>query len=776
VEQEAHGCCYSEDVHKPHEEQESCCHRGSAEGREASLTSAPYYCPMCSGVESEVPGDCPKCGMALERNFSAPNTRTIYTCPMHPEVEQEHPGDCPKCGMALEPKSVPGEDADPELAAMTRRLWIGGLLVLPVFLLGMAHLVPGAPHWTMGEVSRWIQFLLSIPVVLWAGWPLLKRGGRSLLSGNLNMFTLIAIGVGAAFFYSVAAMLVPHVFPDSAKHGGHVGIYFEAAAMITVLVLVGQVLELRARARTGSEIRALLDLSPKTARRVHDGKEEDIPVEQVRVGDRLRVRPGEKVPIDGSIVEGSSAVDESMITGEPMPVEKKPGDKVTGGTINGSGGFLMQAEHVGSETILARIVAMVAEAQRSRAPIQALADKVAGIFVPAVIAVAILSFLLWYWLGPEPRLAHALVSAVAVLIIACPCALGLATPMSVMVGVGRGARAGVLVRNAEALEGMEKVNTLVVDKTGTLTEGKPALEEVFPASGFERDELLSLAAAVERHSEHPIGDAIVKGAEEAGLNRETADDFSSKTGGGVAGVVGGRRVAVGKRAYVEALGAGVPAEESTRLEGLQAEGQTVVYVSCDGKYAGAIAVADPIKESAASTLVKLREQGLEMVMLTGDSERTARAVARKLGIEKVEAGVSPAQKHDRVRELRTRGAVVAMAGDGINDAPALAAADVGLAMGTGTDVAMESAGMTLLHGDLKGVTRAVTLSRGVMRNIRQNLFFAFIYNAIGIPIAAGALYPITGWVLSPIFASAAMALSSVSVIANALRLRKLQLD
>ena len=765
--EETHACCHS-DTHQHH--------HSAAETEAAAAARKPaakFFCPMCAGVESDKPGDCPKCGMALERNPAwSPANATIYTCPMHPEIEQNAPGNCPICGMALEPKTISSADVEEntELIDMTRRFWNGAVLTLPVFVLGMAHLVPNAPEWTSGSISRWLQFALSTPVVLWAGWPFFKRGWASIRSRHLNMFTLIAIGVGAAYIYSAVVMLAPGVFPPSMRHHGAIGIYFEAAAMITVLVLLGHVLELRARARTGAAIRALLDLAAKTARRVQDGRDEDVPLEHIQAGDLLRVRPGEKIPVDGAIVEGQSSVDESMITGEPMPVEKAAGESVTGGTLNKTGSFVMRAERVGRETMLARIVDMVAQAQRSRAPIQALADKVAAIFVPAVLACALLTFAGWWWLGPEPRLAYGIINAVAVLIIACPCALGLATPMSIMVGVGRGAHEGVLIKNAEAMERMEKVRTLVVDKTGTLTEGKPSLTQVIAAPGFDEHDVLEFAAALEGHSEHPIASAIVRGAEQT-LPSHKVEAFQSTTVGGVSGLVNGREVRVGKPAFV---GSDVSVLAAGAAD-LQAKGATVVFVSIDGRAAGLLAVADPIKSSTPEAVRALHARGVELLMLTGDNEKTARAVADQLGLDAVEAGVAPEQKHARVQQLRESGKVVAMAGDGINDAPALAAADVGIAMGTGTDVAMESAGITLLRGDLRGVAKAIALSRAVMRNIRQNLFFAFVYNTLGIPIAAGLLYPAFGILLSPIIAGAAMSLSSVSVIANALRLRAVRL-
>lgn len=706
--------------------------------------------------------------------------QTIYTCPMHPEIEQDHPGDCPKCGMALEAKTMAaGDDAEEnaELRDMTRRFWIGAALTLPVFLLAMAHLIPALSRqsWADSHASRWLQFALTTPVVAWAGWPFFKRGWRSLVTRHLNMFTLIAIGVGAAYVFSVVAMLMPDLFPHSMQHGGKVAIYFEAAAVIVVLVLLGQVLELRARSRTGSAIKALLNLAPPTARKVADGGDHEVPLDQVKVGDRLRVVPGDKVPVDGSVVEGHSSVEESMITGEPLPVEKSVGDKVTGGTVNGPGSFVMRAERVGSDTLLGQIVNMVAEAQRSRAPIQGLADKVAGLFVPVVLMISVLTFGIWLWFVPEPALAYAIVNAVAVLIIACPCALGLATPMSIMVGVGRGAQEGVLVKNAEALERLEKVTTLVVDKTGTLTEGKPKLIDVLPSGGFDAQEFLRLAASLEQNSEHPLAAAIVQGAKEKNLDFAAVKDFRSVTAGGVLGTVADRVVMIGKPDFLrgEKIADLEPLE--TQAIKLQEEGKTAMFVAIDGNAAGILAVADPIKDTTAEAIKELHALGLEIVMLTGDNRRTAAVVARQLDIDVVEAEIEPAGKVAHVKKLRAEGKSVAMAGDGINDAPALSEADVGIAMGTGTDVAMQSAGITLVRGDLRGIAQAIRLSRATMRNIRQNLFFAFIYNALGIPVAAGILYPFFGLLLSPIIAGAAMSLSSVSVISNALRLRKVKL-
>ena len=699
---------------------------------------------------------------------------------MHPEVQQNHPGDCPKCGMALEPKTVTAgtdDEENTELHDMTRRFWIGAALTLPVFVLAMAHLIPALARqsWVDSHASRWMQFALTTPVVWWAGWPFVQRGWRSVVTRHLNMFTLISIGVGAAFIFSAVAMLMPGLFPLTMQHDGKVAIYFEAAAAIVVLVLLGQVLELRARSRTGSAIKALLNLAPPTARQVAPGGDHEVPLDQVKVGDWLRVVPGDKVPVDGAVVEGHSSVEESMITGEPLPVEKTVGDKVTGGTVNGPGSFVMRAERVGSDTLLGQIVSMVAEAQRSRAPIQSLADKVAGIFVPTVLAVSVLTFIVWMWLGPEPKLAYAIVNAVAVLIIACPCALGLATPMSIMVGVGRGAQEGVLVKNAEALERLEKVTTLVVDKTGTLTEGKPKLIDVLPIGGFDAKEFLRLAASLEQNSEHPLAAAIVQGAKEQGIVFEAVKDFRSVTAGGVLGTVADRAVMIGKPDFLrnEKITGLEPLEASAGK--LQEEGKTAMFVAIDGKPAGILAVADPIKSTTAEAIRDLHSLGLKLVMLTGDNRRTAAAVAKQLGLDAVEAEIEPAGKVAHVKKLRAEGKHVAMAGDGINDAPALSEAEVGIAMGTGTDVAMQSAGITLVRGDLRGIAKAIRLSRATMWNIRQNLFFAFLYNALGIPVAAGVLYPFFGLLLSPIIAGAAMSLSSVSVISNALRLRKVRL-
>ncbi|MEW8029017.1 MAG: heavy metal translocating P-type ATPase [Candidatus Thiodiazotropha sp.] len=704
---------------------------------------------------------------------------TVYTCPMHPEIVQDHPGSCPKCGMALEPRTtVAMEEKSEELIDMSRRFWVSAVLALPVFLLAMVADL--TPHWLPVGLSmktvQWIEFALATPVVLWGGWPFFVRGWQSLVSRNLNMFTLIGLGVAMAWSYSVIALLFPAIFPLNMRHeGGTVPVYFEAAAVITALVLLGQVLELQARSRTNAAIKLLLGLAPKTARIVRgDGSEEDIPLDRVVRGDTLRIRPGEKVPVDGVVTDGFSAVDESMVTGEPMPVEKHVGDRVIGATVNGTGGLLMRAEKVGGDTLLAQIVRMVSEAQRSRAPIQKLADVVAGYFVPAVVVISVITLIVWGFFGPEPRLAHAIINAVAVLIIACPCALGLATPMSIMVGTGKGASLGVLIKSAEALEILEKVDTLVVDKTGTLTEGKPELVSVQVSDGFDENEVLRLAASLERASEHPLAEAIVRGAEERDVLLMSADHFESITGQGVIGTIGGRMVALGNLKLLQGLKVvpgGLPVQAKENRE----SGQTVMYLAVDGQAAGVLGVTDPVKTSSAQAIADLRQEGVEVVMLTGDNPVTARAVADKLGIDRVEAEVLPEQKAETVKRLQAEGRTVAMAGDGINDAPALAQSHVGIAMGTGTDVAMESADVTLVKGDLTGIVRARRLSRATMRNIRQNLFFAFIYNSLGVPVAAGVLYPVFGLLLSPIIAAAAMSFSSVSVIGNALRLKGVRL-
>jgi Cu+-exporting ATPase len=713
--------------------------------------------------------------MALEPEaISLPETRIEYTCPMHPEVVRDGPGSCPKCGMALEPRTVNAEERNEELIDMRRRFWGGAALTLPLFLLAMATDL--APAWLPQGLSmravQWIQFALATPVVLWGGWPFFVRGWQSLVTRNLNMFTLIGLGVAVAWTYSVIALLFPGIFPPNVRLAeGSVHVYFEAAAVITTLVLLGQVLELRARSSTNAAIRALLGLAPNTARLVRgDGTEVDVPLEQVEIADLLRVRPGEKVPVDGVVTEGSSTVDESMVTGEPVPVEKHPGEGLIGATLNGTGSLVMRAERVGSDTLLAQIVRMVGEAQRSRAPIQRLADIVAGWFVPAVVVVSLATLVVWGLWGPEPRLAHAVVNAVAVLIIACPCALGLATPMSIMVGTGKGASIGVLVKNAEALEVMERVDTLVVDKTGTLTEGRPAVVSVHALKPLDEARLLQLAASLERASEHPLAEAVVRGAEARGITLASAGDFESVTGKGVTGNVDDRRVIVGTHQFLTSIGIDA-GDLVDQAEAGRARGETILFVAVDGKPAGLIGVTDPIKRTTPEAIRDLHAEGLDLVMLTGDSATTARAVAVELGIDRVEAEVLPDGKAEVVKKLQVEGHRVAMAGDGINDAPALAQADAGIAMGTGTDVAMESAGVTLVKGDLRGIVRARRLSRAVMRNIRQNLFFAFVYNALGVPIAAGVLYPVFGLLLSPMIAAAAMSFSSVSVIGNALRLR-----
>jgi len=706
--------------------------------------------------------------------------KNSYTCPMHPEVRQARPGDCPKCGMALELatfKAGAEAEADVQLEDMNRRLWIGAAFALPVFLLAMAHMIPGLSRlaWVESSTARWIQAALTTPVVWWAGWPFWRRGVRSIATWHLNMFTLITIGVGAAYLFSTVAMVFPEFFPNSMRHGGMIPVYFEASAVIVVLVLLGQVLELRAHSRTGSAIKALLNLAPPTARQVAAGGDNEVPLDRVKVGDWLRVVPGDRVPVDGTVLEGHSSVEESMVTGEPLPVEKAVGDRVTGGTVNGSGSFVMRAERIGTDSLLGQIVNMVADAQRSRAPIQGLADKVASLFVPAVVAVALLTFALWLWLGPEPRLAHAIVNAVAVLIVACPCALGLATPMAIMVGVGRGAQEGVLVKTAESLERLEKITILVVDKTGTLTEGRPKLVDILPNQGFDGKEFLRLSASLEQNSEHPLAAAIVGGAKEQSLAIEAVKDFRSVTGGGVIGIIADRQVMIGKLEFlVNEMVSGMEGLEASAVQ-LQDAGKTVMYVAIDGKPAGLLAVADPIKATTAEAVQSLHSLGIQIIMVTGDNRRTADMVAKELGLDGLEAGIEPAGKVAYIKKLRANGAPVAMAGDGVNDAPALSAADVGIAMGTGTDVAMQSAGVTLVKGDLRSIAKAIHLSRATMGNIRQNLTFAFLYNALGIPVAAGVLYPHFGLLLSPIIAGAAMSLSSVSVIGNALRLRMVKL-
>jgi Cu+-exporting ATPase len=761
----------------------------TARHRHAHLARTYYFCSdRCRGKFAADPAKylAAEAGASAHTHAPAPEAPApeapvpegaIYTCPMHPEVRQVGPGSCPICGMGLEPLLVTAEaGANPELIDMTRRFWIGLVLALPVVALEMGGHLTNLHRLVAPALSNWIEFLLATPVVLWAGWPFFLRGWQSIATRNLNMFTLIAMGTGVAWIYSVVATLAPEMFPAAFRGpDGSVPVYFEAAAVITVLVLLGQVLELRAREQTSGAIRALLDLAPKIARRVDDGgSEQDVALDLVAPGDLLRVRPGEKVPVDGVVVEGRSAIDESLVTGESMPVMKQQGGTVIGGTLNQTGAFIMRAEKVGRDTMLAQIVQMVAAAQRSRAPIQRLADQVSGWFVPAVIVVALIAFAAWATFGPEPRFAYGLVAAVTVLIIACPCALGLATPMSIMVGVGRGAAAGVLIKNAEALERMEKVDTLVVDKTGTLTEGKPKVVAIATARGFAESEVLRIAASIERASEHPLARAVVASAGERGIALVAASEFDAPTGQGVRGMVEGRKVVLGNARFVAAAGVAF-ADLETEAERLRAEGATVVYLGVDGRAAGILAIADPVKPTTPEALRALNDEGVRVVMLTGDNVTTAQAVARRLGIAAVEADVLPDQKSAVIEKLRREGRVVAMAGDGVNDAPALAATDVGIAMGTGTDVAIESAGVTLVRGDLTGIVKARRLSAATMGNIRQNLLFAFIYNAAGIPIAAGALYPLFGILLSPIIGAAAMALSSVSVVANALRLRRTRL-
>ncbi len=746
---------------------------------EEQVEGMQYTCPMDPEIVQDHPGSCPKCGMALEPMTPAiPATRTEYTCPMHPEIVQDEPGSCPKCGMALEPRTVDVEESNPEYEDMKRRFIVGAVLSLPLVLIAMRHMIPGLgiiDSWASAKTLEWTELILATPVVLWAGWPFYERGVQSVINRSLNMFTLIGLGVTVAYVYSLVAVYLPGLFPDAMRGpDGTVGVYFEAAAVIVTLILLGQVLELRARSQTGAAIKALLGLAPKTARKINaDGTEKDIPLDHVIKGDKLRVRPGEKIPVDGVVLEGRSSVDESMISGEPIPVEKNQGDKVVGATVNSTGSLVIEAEKVGSDTLLARIVQMVADAQRSRAPIQKLADVVSGYFVPVVIGIAAIAFLVWLLFGPEPRLTYAIIAAVSVLIIACPCALGLATPMSIMVATGKGATLGVLFKNAEAIETLRKVNTLVVDKTGTLTEGKPKLMEVVPADGLDESTVLKLAASLEKGSEHPLAAAIVKGAEERKVKLSAAADFESITGKGVSGTVEGRKVLLGNNKLMEDFSID-PGEIADQAEHMRKEGETVMFVAVDNMIAGLVAVADPIKETTPEAIRQLHKENIRIVMLTGDNKVTAEAVANKLDIDEVLAEVLPDQKADAVKKYQQQGEIVAMAGDGINDAPALAQAEVGIAMGTGTDVAMESAGVTLVKGDLTGIVRARRLSRATMKNIRQNLFFAFIYNSLGVPVAAGVLYPVFGILLSPIIAAAAMSLSSVSVITNSLRLKTLK--
>ena len=764
----------------------SCCGEHDHDrGMNVAVAESPqpgkkYFCAMCKGVESDTPGSCARCGMALQRNpaFLEPS-KIIYTCPMHPQIQQDRPGNCPICGMTLEPKTigVGDEEEQHEVKSLSRKFWIALVLTIPVLIIAMGHAIPGlhldaiVPR----RIGKWIEFGLTTPVVLWAGGFFFTRAWHSIINRSLNMFTLIAVGVGAAYVYSVVAVVAPGIFPESFRRDGEVDLYFEAAAVITTLVLLGQLIEAKARSRTGQAIKALLGLAAKTAHRVRNGQQEEIPVDAIQKGDLLRVRPGEKVPVDGVIVEGQSNVDESMITGEPMPVSKGAGDKVVGATVNQTGSFLMRAERIGSETLLAQIVQMVAEAQRSRAPIQKLADTVSGYFVPAVISIAVITFIVWSIIGPPPAMAYALVNSVSVLIIACPCALGLATPMSIMVGVGRAAQTGILVKNAEAIEITEKVTHLITDKTGTLTTGKPEVVSRLSDKGTSEHDLLQIAASVESHSEHPLARAIVEAAKEEQIGLRDVTDFQSTTGGGVSAQFDGRRVLVGKEKFLADSNVALSNELRRHADRLQEQAQTTVWVAVDEQSVGVLGIADPIKPTTKTAIRALHDMGLKIIMCTGDNRRTAESVARELRIDEVRAEVMPDEKIEIVKKLEASGAIVAMAGDGINDAPALAAADVGIAMGTGTDVAIESAGITLVKGDLMGIVKAMHLSRAVMRNIRQNLFFAFIYNALGVPLAAGILYPFFGVLLSPMIAGAAMSFSSVSVIANALRLRRIEL-
>ncbi len=763
--------------HHSHSEHSCCSHKHSQQKSASGAESNRYICPMCPGIEQDHPDACPKCGMALEPVLTT-TVNTQYTCPMHPEIIRNEPGDCPICGMALELVAASIDDENHELKDMSRRFWISVVLALPVFIsaMGSEFWQDVFMEWAQPHTRQWLEMILATPVVLWCGWPFFVKGWKSVINWHLNMFTLIGLGIGVAWIYSVIAVLIPDIFPDSVRNEmGVIPVYFEAAAVITALVLLGQVLELRARNQTSAAIKMLLGLAPKTARIIHtDGNETDIPIEQVKPGDRLRVRPGEKIPVDGIVLEGSSAVDESMVTGEPIPVTKRTNEKLIGATVNSTGSLIMEAQHVGSDTLLSQIVHMVSEAQRSRAPIQKLVDIVSGYFVPAVVIIAIITFVVWWYTGPEPQLAHAVINAVAVLIIACPCALGLATPMSIMVGTGRGAMLGVLIKNAEALEVMEQIDTLVVDKTGTLTEGKPKLVSVVAMPGFDEATILKYGASLERGSEHPLATAIVNGASDRNITFSNVNEFKSITGKGVSGIVDNRQVAIGNHRLLQDLNI-----DSNSLidkaEDMRRDGQTAMFVAIDDRPAGLLGVADPIKSSTHEAITALHKDNVAIVMLTGDSKTTAQAVAGKLDIDQVIAEVLPEQKVEVVKRLQTEGRKVAMAGDGINDAPALAQAQVGIAMGTGTDVAMESAGVTLVKGDLRGIARARILSRNTMKNIRQNLFFAFIYNSIGVPVAAGVLYPVFGILLSPMIAALAMSFSSVSVISNALRLRYIHL-
>ena len=763
-----------------------CGHSGHSEHHDHRLHSAhpglapnkPYFCPMCPAVESDKPGDCPKCGMRLERNsaYRSSADKTIYTCPMHPEIEQDYPGDCPICGMRLEPKTGVGaeQEDEREVRVLASKFWFSLILTVPLLLLALGKMVPGlsVDQWLPTTVNPWIQLVLATVIVFWCGDLFFVRAWRSIINRSLNMFTLIAVGVGAAYLYSAIATIFPNLFPDSFKHHGEIDLYFESAAVVTVLVLFGQWLELRARSQTGKAIQSLLGLAAKSAHRLNaTGNEEEVLVDQLQPGDLVRVRPGEKIPVDGIIQEGSSLVDESMITGEPIPVEKRAGDWVIGATVNQTGSFVMRVEKVGSETVLSQIVHMVAEAQRSRAPIQRLVDQVSGWFVPAVIIVALLTAAIWAIWGPAPSLAYAVVNAVAVLIIACPCALGLATPMSIMVGVGRGAQLGILVRNAEAIETAEKITHLVVDKTGTLTAGQPKVTDVIASDGFDQNNLLSIAASVESQSEHPLARAIVSEAKQRGIPQRKVEDFVSMTGAGLQAKVDGKTVLIGQDAFLQDNGVTGWKELTDRANRLSEQARSLVWVAVGGVTMGVIGIADPVRETTPAAIQQLQAMGIKVVMATGDNQRTAKAVASQLQIDEVHAGLKPVDKQRLVQELKEQGAKVAVAGDGINDAPALAAADVGIALGTGTEVAIQSAGLTLLKGDLTGIVKALQLSQAVMHNIRQNLFFAFIYNLLGVPIAAGILYPVFGLLLNPMIAGAAMSFSSLSVVSNALRLR-----
>ena len=751
---------------------------GSHSVHPAVTPSKRYFCPMCPGVESDKPGSCPKCGMRLERNptYHLPTDQTIYTCPMHPEIEQDHPGDCPICGMRLEPKTAVAveQEEDRETRSLAFKFWLGLILAIPLLALALGQMIPGlgVDRWAPTKVNQWIQLILATVIIFWCGGIFFVRAWRSVVNRSLNMFTLIGLGVGTAYLYSAIATLFPTLFPDSFKHHGEIALYFESAAIITVLVLFGQWLEARARSKTGKAIQSLLELGAKSAHRLDPaGNEEETPVETLQPGDLVRVRPGEKIPVDGIIQEGSSSIDESMITGEPVAVEKTSGDRVIGATVNQNGSFVMRIEKVGSDTVLSQIVHMVAEAQRSRAPIQKLADQVSGWFVPAVIIVALLTAIIWAIWGPAPSVAYAVVNGVAVLIIACPCALGLATPMSIMVGVGRGAQLGILVRNAEAIEMAEKITYLVVDKTGTLTAGQPRVTDVIASDGFDENRLLAIAASVESQSEHPLARAIVSEASRRGLPKSNVIGFVSESGAGLRAKVDGKKVLVGNRAFIEGNRVAELPELSDRAHQLSEQARSLVWVAVDGMAIGVVGISDPIKETTPSAIQQLHAMGVKVVMATGDNPQTANAVAKQLQIDEVHAGLKPEGKQRLVQELKEKGGKVAMAGDGINDAPALAAADVGISMGTGTDIAIQSAGLTLVKGDLNGVAKAFQLSRAVMRNIRQNLFFAFIYNLLGVPVAAGILYPFFGLLLNPMIAGAAMSFSSLSVVSNALRLR-----